>query len=77
MKRNFIKQHTLAIASLLLCAVFTSCKDKIPQKPFYIIGKDGSDYLTTTYKCIDKNKIVFEFSEQSTFSTRNVGDTIK
>lgn len=59
----------------MLCVVLlSSCDKKIPQNPFYIMQKDGSNYLTTKYTLVDKNGYQFEIIEQE---RHNVGDTIR
>ncbi len=51
MKHKFSINHlTLAFASLLLCAVFSSCDSEPKPKRAYIIAKTDDDNWTTSAK---------------------------
>lgn len=74
-----MKLLVLIMLALYLTAcdmVFMRREDRpVPVKPFYVIEKDASDYLSCKYTILDANKNQFEFVDER--DKYNLGDTIK
>lgn len=65
----------LALLMLMMGCDIIHNNNPVPVKPFYVIEKDASDYLSCKYTILDANMNRFEFVDDR--DKYNLGDTIK
>lgn len=61
----------------LILSFLLSCTGPIPKKPFTIVGKDCSNYLTCRYWFVDPLGNEFNFTVIADKENHQIGDIIK